>query len=77
MSISTFFFRLNTIVVAAAFFSAICGVFPYEADARKAEGRTRTSVNRAGKHYNTRDINRNRNVNVNKNVNVNVRGDRR
>ena len=80
MPISIFFFRLSTIVVAAIFFSATCGLFPYTADARKAHGRTHTSVHHGGqKHANknvnvNRNKNRNTNVNVNKNVNVNVRG---
>lgn len=86
MPISTFFFRLNTIMVAAIFFSATCGLFPCQADARQAQGRTRTSVHHGGQKHNKSNINRNKNnnrntninrnqnVNVNKNVNVNVRG---
>ncbi len=83
MRTSSLFFRLHTIAVASFFLIATCSIFPPQAEARRAEGNTRTSVNKNRANINTRDvqrsrdINRNTNVNVNKNVNVNVKGDRR
>lgn len=83
MRTSSLFFRLHTIVVASFFLISTCAIFPLQAEARTAEGRTRTSVNHNRANINTRDvqhnrnINRNTNVNVNRNVNVNVKGDRR
>jgi len=88
MQTSSLFFRLTNLAVATGFFIATCTVFPSLANARKAEGRTRTSVHQSRQNINTRDvkhssninrnrdINRNANVNINKNVNVNVKGDR-
>jgi len=82
-------FRTANLVVASLFLLTTWGI-PLQANARKAEGRTRTSVhqNRPNRpNINTRDvqrnrdinrnINRNSNVNGNRNVNVNVKGDRR
>lgn len=93
MHITSVMLRLNSVVVASLFFIATCASLPGIADARQAEGRTRTSINRGGQNVKSRDVsqnrdinrtrdvrrdtNVNRNVNINKNVNVNVKGDGR
>lgn len=86
MQTRSLFFRVNTIAIASFFLIATCAI-PL-AEARRTEGRTRTSVHQKNRaNINTRDVQRNRdinrntnvnrNVNINKNVNVNVKGDRR
>lgn len=73
-------FRLHTALLASCFFAVTCLLPLQTAEARKAEGRTRTSVHKERPRPDTRDIkrdrdiNRNTNVNINKNVNVNVKG---
>jgi len=79
-------FRLSTIIVAWFFLFATLCIVPQQTFARKAEGRTRTSVHRTKPPTGSRDVRRRdvnvnnvkrRDININKNVNVNVRGDRR
>jgi len=79
-------FRLSTIAVAWFFLFATVFIAPQQTFARKAEGRTRTSVHRPKPPAGSRDVKRRdvnvnnvqrRDININKNVNVNVRDDRR
>jgi len=89
MKTRSLFFRVSTIAFASFFLVATCAI-PNQAQARRTEGKTHTSVHKKRPNNNKdlqrkRDINRNtnvnRNINVNKNVNVNrnvnVRSDRR
>lgn len=75
MQTTSKFYRINTVVVTLFFLVSICEVFlPNNAEARKAEGRTRTSVHQGGRNVQSRNAHRDRNMN--KNVNRDVRRDR-
>lgn len=80
---STIALRFNAVAVILFFFMSTCWLIPSEAEARKAHGKTRTSVHRGGGGNKNMKVNRtpnrnvnrgkdsNRNVNRNKNINVN------
>ena len=79
MSIFKRSIRFNALLITGFFLVSSCYcIFPHKADARKALGKTRSSVNRGGNKRGNKNVNVNRNanknvnVNVNKNVNVNV-----
>lgn len=59
--------RFNALLIAGFFLFTTCWIFPHGAEARRAKGKTHSSVNRGG-HKNA-NVNRNRNKNVNVNVN--------
>jgi len=81
MQTTSIFYRINTVVVTLFFLVSICQIFlPDTAEARRAEGRTRTSVHHGGRNAPPRDAHRNKNMNRDghrdRNVNRDIHRDR-